>query len=90
MARAPPVGLEPWLTAVNRALHYFNFTFSQKIYVQITCYKGRILFSLNVLDDEIDELSLVIFQYTCEIKIDEISIFNIFLHNALLSLIYKR
>ena len=49
--RAPPAVPDAW--AVNSALNYFNFTFSRKVYVQITCYKSRRLSSFNFLEDEV-------------------------------------
>ena len=61
----PSTELEPRLAAVNRALNYFNFTFSKKVYYY---YKRR---RLNFFDDEITFARK--FQYTCQIKIDEIS-----------------
>ena len=40
----------PMLAAENGALNYFKLTFSQKVYVQITCYKRLSISSKNFLD----------------------------------------
>ena len=66
--------LESKLAAVNRALNYFNFTFSRKVFqsVQFKCYKSQSLSSLNYLDDGITFARK--FQYLRQIKNAEISL----------------
>ena len=59
------------LAAVNGALNYFKFTFSRKVYVQITCYKGQRVSSKKFLDDEITFTRK--FQYLRQIKNGKIS-----------------
>ena len=53
--RSPTGGtlIVPMLAAVNEALNYFKFTFSQKVYVPITCYKSQSISSLNFVNVEI-------------------------------------